>query len=202
MPKVVPQYKEEARKRIVEAALRVFAEKGYHEATMEEVADKLGVSEGAIYLYFKSKRELFKATGQSDRQRGEQIIRSLYRNADPVGSYVDSLTSLHEEYVLMSGLIFDLFAEASRDVSFRKIIREGFDGSRKILQEFLRELGKRGMIGTDADVHFISMGLLALSYGYIISRVLGVEKEEAKRAWAEAIRAMLNGTLTKAGKRI
>ena len=48
MPKVVPEYKQEARSRILDAANKVFAEKGYHEATMEDIAKQLGVSKGAI----------------------------------------------------------------------------------------------------------------------------------------------------------
>ena len=58
MPKVVPQYKEAAKERIIQAALEVYAEKGPYQATMEGIAKKLGVSKGALYLYSKSKEEL------------------------------------------------------------------------------------------------------------------------------------------------
>jgi len=61
MPRVVPEYKEEAKNRIVSAANQVFAEKGYRQATMDDVAKKIGVSKGALYLYFASKEELFEA---------------------------------------------------------------------------------------------------------------------------------------------
>jgi len=61
MPKVVPEYKEEAKSRILDVANKVFAEKGYHEATMDDIAKRLGVSKGAIYLYFSSKEDLFEA---------------------------------------------------------------------------------------------------------------------------------------------
>ncbi len=50
---------EKRRKEIFEAALKVFSEKGFDKATLEEVADKVGVSKPAIYLYFKSKEDLF-----------------------------------------------------------------------------------------------------------------------------------------------
>lgn len=43
-------------------------------------------------------------------------------------------------------------------------------------------------------------GILTLFYGYAISRALGVGKDEAKRPCTEAMRAMLNGTLTKSAK--
>lgn len=44
---------------IMEAALEVFADKGYAGATMDEVAHSAGVTKGTIYLYFTSKEALF-----------------------------------------------------------------------------------------------------------------------------------------------
>jgi AcrR family transcriptional regulator len=197
MPKVVPEYKQEARERIVQTALLVFAEKGYHETTMEDIAERLGVSEGAIYLYFKSKRELFKAIGESGEHQIGQIISSSIGNEDPVKAFFDSVVNAYEQYEPISGLILELMAEASRDVSLRKMFRDDFDEDGKMLGNFLEELKKRSLIGTDADAHSISMGLLALFYGYVISRVLGIRKDDAKRAYTKAMRALLNGTLSK-----
>jgi AcrR family transcriptional regulator len=45
---------------ILEAALAVFAEKGFAAARMEDIALKAGVTKGTIYLYFPSKEEVFK----------------------------------------------------------------------------------------------------------------------------------------------
>jgi len=49
------------REQIVEAATRVFAEKGFHCATTREVARAAGVSEGTIYNYFEDKDALLLA---------------------------------------------------------------------------------------------------------------------------------------------
>lgn len=46
---------------ILAAALEVFAERGFHSARLEEVAKKAGVSKGALYLYFETKADLFRA---------------------------------------------------------------------------------------------------------------------------------------------
>ncbi len=43
---------------ILEAAIRVFAEKGFHGARISDVADAAGVADGTIYLYFKNKDDL------------------------------------------------------------------------------------------------------------------------------------------------
>jgi AcrR family transcriptional regulator len=46
---------------ILDAALKVFAEKGFAAARMEDIAAHAGVTKGTIYLYFSSKEEVFKS---------------------------------------------------------------------------------------------------------------------------------------------
>lgn len=53
--------KEERPADIVQAALAVFSEKGFAGARMDEIAARAGVSKGALYLYFKTKEEIFGA---------------------------------------------------------------------------------------------------------------------------------------------
>lgn len=48
----------EKRKAIIEEAMLLFATKGYHATSMQEIAEKVGISKGGIYLYFSSKNEL------------------------------------------------------------------------------------------------------------------------------------------------
>lgn len=63
-----PRYqrrKEDRPQEITEAAFLVFAEKGYASARVDEVAKRAGVSKGLMYLYFKTKEELFKAVIRS-----------------------------------------------------------------------------------------------------------------------------------------
>ena len=63
-----PRYqrrKEERPAEITAAAFETFAEKGYANARVEEVAKRAGVSKGLLYLYFKTKEELFKAVIKS-----------------------------------------------------------------------------------------------------------------------------------------
>ena len=57
--------KEDRPQEITEAAFEVFAERGYSGARVEEVAKRAGVSKGLLYLYFRTKEELFKAVVKS-----------------------------------------------------------------------------------------------------------------------------------------
>lgn len=55
-PKVV----EDRREQIIEAAMRVFAQKGFIRATNKDIAREAGITPGLIYHYFESKEALFK----------------------------------------------------------------------------------------------------------------------------------------------
>jgi AcrR family transcriptional regulator len=54
-----PTLKDERRAQLVAAARDVFAEKGYHEATVDDITRKAGVAKGTFYLYFEEKREIY-----------------------------------------------------------------------------------------------------------------------------------------------
>lgn len=49
---------DDKRQRILDAAVRVFAKKGYHGAKVAEIAKKAGVADGTIYLYFRNKEDI------------------------------------------------------------------------------------------------------------------------------------------------
>jgi TetR/AcrR family fatty acid metabolism transcriptional regulator len=51
-------HRSDKRSRILEAAIKVFAERGFHSATVAEIAKAAGVADGTIYLYFKGKDDL------------------------------------------------------------------------------------------------------------------------------------------------
>ena len=53
--------KDERPRDIIAAALSVFAEKGFAGAKIEEIARRAGLSKGALYLYFETKEDLFRA---------------------------------------------------------------------------------------------------------------------------------------------
>lgn len=79
MPK--PRYqrrKEDRPQEITAAAFEAFAENGYAATRVEEVAKRAGVSKGLMYLYFKTKEELFKAVVKSVViRRVDQLIENV-----------------------------------------------------------------------------------------------------------------------------
>ena len=73
MPRVSHEHEQAVRDRIVRAATVVFAEHGFHRATMQDIVREAGLSVGAIYTYFRSKSELILAGCDliSDLELGE-----------------------------------------------------------------------------------------------------------------------------------
>ncbi len=57
-PEQFAEIREERKSQILEAALHVFAQDGYHVASISSVAKRAGISKGLIYNYFKSKEEI------------------------------------------------------------------------------------------------------------------------------------------------
>jgi len=60
MPRT-PKVVEDRREQIIDAAMRVFAQKGFMKATNKDVAREAGITPGLIYYYFQSKEALLKA---------------------------------------------------------------------------------------------------------------------------------------------
>ena len=60
MPRT-PKVVEDRREQIIDAAMRVFAQKGFMKATNKDVAREAGITPGLIYYYFESKEALLKA---------------------------------------------------------------------------------------------------------------------------------------------
>jgi len=82
--------KDEIEQAIGEAALRVFARKGFRSATMAEIGREAGVSTGNIYRYYRSKDELYHAV-ITDQFAGEllEMMRRRVRALDGIDDVRD-----------------------------------------------------------------------------------------------------------------
>jgi TetR/AcrR family fatty acid metabolism transcriptional regulator len=68
--------REDKRRRIIDAAVEVFAEKGFFGARVSEIADAAGVADGTIYLYFKSKDDIL--ISLFEEKMGEILARFVH----------------------------------------------------------------------------------------------------------------------------
>ena len=88
---------------ILEAALAVFAEKGFAAARMEDIAVRAGVTKGTIYLYFPSKEEVFKSLAREHVGQSLSLATEMAEKYE--GSAFDFLKFFYArffEFVLQS----------------------------------------------------------------------------------------------------
>ena len=191
MPKVVPEYKEEAKSRILEAANKVFAEKGYHEATMDDIAKRLGVSKGAIYLYFPSKEDLFEAMCKTAPQAFKEILYSSFStDTNPVQSATQFFDKMLKLSASNPGLSFEILSEASRSPTLKRILKQNHAEYEAVLTGFLAEGRKRRIVADNLDIHSLANSLIALWNGLETLLVSGLPVEDARLAWLEALKAI------------
>lgn len=82
------------RRQIIDGACRVFLDHGFDAASMSAIARAAGVSKGTLYVYFKSKEDLFEAIiEQQRRHQAEQIFK-----LDETVEIADELHRLGEEF--------------------------------------------------------------------------------------------------------
>lgn len=99
------QRREQAQKQVLESATIIFAERGYQQASLDEIAEHSGLTIRPIYHYFGSKKGLFKAvTEQLENQLAERFKQALDNN--PLSLTVG----------------WQAFIEQAEDKAFRKIV--------------------------------------------------------------------------------
>ena len=100
------------RAKLIEAAAAIVGEKGFHATTLEQVAERVGMSRGAIYGNFKNREDLFLAVV---KERWEPIVPKL----KPGGTFREQMRAMGEAVVAaapvretraVGALSFQLFA--------------------------------------------------------------------------------------------
>lgn len=87
--------KEMRRDEILKAAEEIFFSKGLATATMDEIAEKAELSKGTLYLYYKSKEDLYLAVAM----RGSEIMYQMFVDATPPSKPIlQRITDLGEAY--------------------------------------------------------------------------------------------------------
>lgn len=195
MPRVVPEYKEEARSRILTVANQVFGEKGYRKATMDDVAKKLGVSKGALYLYFASKEDLFEAICRTEPLAFKEILYSSFsENKQPIDSAGEFFDKMLKRYGSDSGLSFEIFSEASHNPGLRRVLKKTQDEYATTLRTYLEEGRRQGFIDKELELYPLTYALIGLWNGIETLIVTGLSVEEARKAWLAGFKAIFMRT--------
>jgi AcrR family transcriptional regulator len=198
MPRVVPQYREEAKERIVKGALEIFATKGYHETTMDDVAKEIGISKGALYLYFASKEVLFTEICKVGQVQFQNVLHESFSDRDLLAGadrFFDRM--MEENDVYSKGLLFETLAEASRNKEIRALLEVSYEQAIQTLAEFLTQLNSKRIFRSDVDLRLLARGLIALYDGFIANLMTTSDRTEVKKAWNTIMKSVILGTLAK-----
>ena len=149
---------------LVEAAARVFRTKGYHSASVQDIADEVGILKGSLYHYVRSKEELLYLVIR-------EPISRLYRTVEEVASSdaapAEKLRRAIEAHLQAFDDHYpDLFVYLRETEDLRKRFRAQTQLSPKhyerLWQQILEEGVKAGVFRSDLDVKVVSYGLLGM----------------------------------------
>jgi AcrR family transcriptional regulator len=111
------------REQVLEAAARTFPKRGYHAASVEEIAEEAGLSTGAVYSNFESKAELFLALYERYIEDHVQDLERLVSDADTLEEQIAGAGHQWSGYVRRDPdwvlLDVEFFAHAVRDPELR-----------------------------------------------------------------------------------
>src|SRR2546427_57539 len=178
MPKVTLEYKELVRTRILESAHRVFSEKGYREATMDEIAEGVGLSKPALYRYYQSKEELFREIFRLFNQATAKALRESFKGGRLYGK---TFFALIDKWGWTPNLFLSAASEAPRNTKLKKILAEGYKTGVDLVGTFIEELKNRGILKDEANSRQIAMGAIAIHDGLLIWEVAGMKRQGAKK---------------------
>lgn len=187
----------ERRAQILRAARAVFIEKGYLAARVEDVAQRAGLSKGAVYFYFEAKRDLFLALVREEHENTYSFLEEAEN--DPRHAAV-KLLDLGQKYLeYFAGLkspprFFLMMCEqAIRDDEIREEVQavhqRFLDQVTRILAEGIAEGSFRPL-----DPIAVAQVLKALIDGLAGQSAIGI-RPDASRLSGDGIRVLLEGML-------
>lgn len=86
---------------IVQSALSIIAEKGYHATTMEDIAANLLMTKGSVYYYFKNKQDLLYQSQKSLLEQSMLNIEEVMREQLTVTEKLNKVMIVHIEYLII-----------------------------------------------------------------------------------------------------
>lgn len=93
------------RAEILQTALRLFSEKGYHNVSMHDIAKEAEFGMGTLYKYFNNKEELYKALiNEAAEKWRHALIQALEQGRNPLLALEDTLPSVGNCFPLIGFL--------------------------------------------------------------------------------------------------
>jgi len=193
-----PDVSEQRIAQILEAATAVFAEKGFDRATMEDIADAVGINKATIYLYFDSKDALIRAIAETLFARELAGLRAAHElpggAIQRLAAYYEALIAEDAEVLPLMPLLYEFYALGLRREDVRAVIADFIRQSAGLLEAIIQEGIDSGEL-EPTDARQAARALDALLSGTILHWVYTPEEIDVDELLRYAVRLVFQGLL-------
>jgi AcrR family transcriptional regulator len=176
--------KTDREKIIIDAALKVFSQKGYSETRMADIAKEANMSYGLIYHYFENKEKLFYAivedwwTGYYD-----ELARLKTSNIGITEKFSQIVRYILDVYNAKPNQISIYVKEVSRGFAYHadEKGKEKFNKLFSLCQELVQEGQKKGVLRSDIQANYLAYVFLGAIDTFLSVMILGNEPLTAVR---------------------
>ncbi len=140
--------KEHRKEEIIDAAQKVFFEKGLAAATMDEIADAAELSKGTLYLYYKSKEDMYLAVMMRGMEKLYAGLEQIVNSNDSTIQKLIKFGNRYEEYVHSNREFFRMFHFLQAPQFHKQVsedMKQSCDVQSKKMWDLIIGLLKRGM---------------------------------------------------------
>ncbi|MEV3962292.1 TetR/AcrR family transcriptional regulator [Nocardia sp. NPDC050193] len=200
-PEPIPRVpRNEVRRRLLDAAARIFAERGYADSRLEDIAHAAGFSKGAVYSNFGGKQDLFGAIlGERADTELITVMNAAGDGRNPgevAGHAAQAVARRIVEDTERGRLGLEFAARAARDEQARSVLTPMRRAQREAAARAVTEVTERGGIRLPVDPELAALILHCLTNGLSMEHL--ADPEAVDRAAAEqalhAVLAWLTGT--------
>jgi TetR/AcrR family fatty acid metabolism transcriptional regulator len=192
----LPRSGGDKRERILDAAVHVFAHKGFWSSKISEIAREAGVADGTIYLYFKSKDDLLISLFEDRMERVNETLAAAMASSDNAADKLRRFVETHLELVSANRDQAEVLTVELRQSS--KFIKEyanpKFGDFLKLLASVIEEGQRKGELNRNIRPHLAARALFGavdeLSLWWVLR---GDPREDLTRAAGEIVEMILNG---------
>jgi TetR/AcrR family transcriptional repressor of nem operon len=183
----------ETRRRIIQAAERVFTRRGYGETVVDDILAAAGISRGAFYHHFSGKEELFKALLEEHLNEGLRAFGALGPASslrEVIERFVSFLIDDMKAHLDSEGLPFEFLAQATREDWARGPLSDFHRRTHALVVRLLRYGQEAGAVRSDLDVEAAAWLLLAVSEGLCTFKAVDAHAFDLNvlgRTWADMI---------------
>ena len=155
----------ERKQQLMDAAMALFAERGYSATRILDICEQAGVAKGLFYWYFPTKLDLFTELVRSMRHRLRRA------QADAMSPDADALTRIHQgaaasvRFMAEHATYFSLVDVERADPAIGDALRSGSEVYLDDVIALVREAQAAGSI-PDADAHLLALGVLGTVSSY------------------------------------